>query len=481
MARLIGAITTQAYGVIALLSSVAVSSALVTLGFPVFSSFLALLLLAICFFPTFSYFRSGLTGIPAIPVLLGAYGLQFAVPVFLGDRRLILVGGAVDIPEYLLISALLLAILGAGTLLLVCSSKIVNRAIENLPAISLHLDPNKAVLFCIVFGTIAIGMSVVIPVIFSQETLMQYSALFRILHNQILTVIAILGWLVSLNRTVVMKVLWYGTIAVAVAEGASTAFLEAVFAPIGIMFVCEWIFFRKFRKLVIVMIALGFLFLNPVKGEVREQYWYGAESYGDSSRVEKALYWMTAATVYWTDVLQGISRGDEAATQLISRANLIDLLAHIYEQTPDNIPYLYGQSYSYFAYALIPRVVWPEKPEATANRLLAVNYGITTPEGAEQSTFGISLIGEGYANFGVPGVVSVMTVLGLILLAMMRLFGSSVCGPGGTAIFLTAFIYFLNGLGSSAEILFGNLLQSMIAGYLLLSWAKSRGAERKLV
>lgn len=480
MTTLLSVSTTREYVLIALFSSVTVAVVLVGLGFPLFSSFLALLLLAICFFPTFSYFKSGLAGIPAIPFLLGAYGLQFAVPVFLGDRRLILVGGAVDIPEYLLISALLLAILGAGALLLVCSSKIVNRAIENLPAISLHLDPNKAVLFCIVFGTIAIGMSVVIPM-FSQETQTQFSALFRILRNQILTVIAILGWLVSLKRTVVMKVLWYGTIAVAVAEGASTAFLEAVFAPIGIMFVCEWIFFRKFRKLLIVMIALGFLFLNPVKGEVRDQYWYGAASYGDSSRVEKALYWVTAAIVYWTDVLQGTFRGGEAATQLISRANLIDLLAHIYEQTPDNIPYLYGQSYSYFAYALIPRVVWPEKPEATANRLLAVNYEITTREGAEQSTFGVSLIGEGYANFGVLGVVSVMAVLGLILLAMMRLFGSSVCGPGGTAIFLTAFIYFLNGLGSSAEILFGNLLQSMIAGYLLLSWAKSRGAERKLV
>jgi len=470
--------TTREYFLIALISSVTVAAILVALDFPLISSCLALLLLAICFFPTFSYFRSGLTGIPAIPVLLGAYGLQFAVPVFLGDRTLFLVGGAIDIPEYLLISALLLAILGAGTLLFVCSSKIVNRAIENLPAISLHLDPNKAVLFCVVFGTVAMGMSVVVPVIFSQETLMQYSALFRILHNQILTVIAILGWLVSLKRTAVMKVLWYGTIVVAVAEGASTTFLEAVFAPIGIMFVCEWIFFKKVRKLLIVMIALGFLFLNPVKGEVRDRYW-GAESYGDSSRVEKALYWMGAAAVYWTDIFQGASRGGEAAAQLISRANLIDLLAHIYEQTPDNTPYLNGESYSYFAYAWIPRVIWPEKPETGANRLLAVTYDITTQEGAERSTFGVSLIGEGYANFGALGVILIMVVLGLNLLAMMRLFGTSVSGPGGTAIFLSVFIYFLNGLGSSAEILFGNLFQSMIAGYLLLYWTKRRGAERK--
>ena len=470
----ISASAVREYFRIALISSAIIIGILVILGFPVVSSFLAILLLAICFFPTYDYLKRGGTGIPAMPVLFGAYGLQFALPTFIGDRVLVLAFSSIEIPESLLISALLIAILGASTLLLVCSSSIVLGAVDKLPRLSLQLDPFKAMVFCIAFGAIALAISPFTQQL-SEATQSQYSALFRVLHNQLFVVIAILGWLVAFTRKVGVKLVWYGVIAIAVIDGASSSFLEATFAPIGIMFLCNWIYFQKVNRLLLVALVLAFLFLNPVKGQVRERLWSSGE--GDSlSKVQKAQVWVEEATDFWADVIQKPSERGEALAELIKRTNLIDLLAHVYEQTPDYTPYLYGESYSFFVYSMIPRVIWPEKPEASANRLLAVKYGLTTSEGAEISTFGISLVGEGYANFGLFGVVLIMAVLGLTLLAMMRLLGSSASGPGGIAIFLSFFIYFLNGLGTSAEILFGNVFQSMIASYILLYWAKA--AER---
>jgi hypothetical protein len=110
-----------------------------------------------------------------------------------------------------------------------------------------------------------------------------------------------------------------------------------------------------------------------------------------------------------------------------------------------------------------------------------VEYSLTTPEGAERSTFGVSLVGEGYANFGWIGSVAIMGVLALLVMALQRMFTTRKSGPGGYALFLGFFVFFLNGLGSSAEILFGNLLQSVIFSYLLMYWvADKRRSEPPL-
>ena len=125
--------------------------------------------------------------------------------------------------------------------------------------------------------------------------------------------------------------------------------------------------------------------------------------------------------------------------------------------TPSVVPYQYGETYSYFVVSLIPRVLWPDKPVAgSANSFFGVNYGLQTEEGAKITTFGVSILGEAYINFGWPGVALIMLFQGLILGVLQHMFGETRSGPGGQAVFLAFFVFFLNGIGSSAEILFGN-------------------------
>ena len=77
-------------------------------------------------------------------------------------------------------------------------------------------------------------------------------------------------------------------------------------------------------------------------------------------------------------------------------------------------------------------------------------------------------------NFGWVGVILIMLVQGVLIGGMQHSFGGKISGPGGQAVFLCFFVYFLNGIGSSAEIMFGGILQNLLLGYVLLLWAREK-------
>jgi predicted small integral membrane protein len=168
----------------------------------------------------------------------------------------------------------------------------------------------------------------------------------------------------------------------------------------------------------------------------------------------------------------------EATTSATARGDLLHQVAHIYSMTPDTVPYQNGKTYSYFAVTLIPRAIWPDKPETgSANNFFAVAYGVSTEEGVKTSTFGVSLLGEAFINFGWLGVVFVMLLQGIVLGLFEHMFAGPRSGPGGTAVFIAFFIFFLNGIGSSAEMMFGGVLQNLICGSALLWWARDNGVR----
>ena len=147
--------------------------------------------------------------------------------------------------------------------------------------------------------------------------------------------------------------------------------------------------------------------------------------------------------------------------------------------TPSVIPYEYGSDYYYFLVAPIPRAVWPNKPVATESAVrFEIDYGLTTEEGAKSSTFGPTLIGEGYMNFGVIGSLLVMALQGAILSLLEHVFARK--SPGGICVFLALFVFLLNGLGSSLVVIFGGILQALLSGCLLL-WLFSGQFGRSIV
>src|SRR5262249_6716987 len=209
-----------------------------------------------------------------------------------------------------------------------------------------------------------------------------------------------------------------------------------------------------------------------VKGEYRRAVWNEDGPEGHSS-MDKAWLWTQEASKYWMDTFRGQQSLSESTESAASRTDLIHQFALIRSLTPSEIPFQYGATYSYFLVTLIPRAIWPEKPEAgDANKFFAVSYGLTTEEGAMRSTFGVSLLAESYINFGWIGIVLIMAFQGALLNILQRVFGEQESGMGAQAVYVAFFVFFLNGVGTSAEILFGNLIQSLLLSCTLLWWIR---------
>ncbi len=446
-------------------------------GYDIRHVFLAVVLLEICLYPTARYFARKETGLPTMPIFSMAFALQFAIPVFTSDAVIELAQGETRLlDDSDVAAALLLAIIGIAALQVGYYSLQKAPFKKAFPVAQLHLNKSKAVLCCLLLG-------VVLPLLFNlraiipEEYQLPLSAILTLLQNQVYVVIGVLGWLVYGRKSSKWYAVWlYALIAVTALHGISTGVLEEALIPIGVLFVVRWLYTRRISVTVVACVFGLILFLSPVKSEYRRQLRLDDSSgAAEMSSLEQASLWIKQAATYWAETFSGGRNLEEATSSATSRADFIHQVAYIYSMTPAEVPYQYGHTYSYFAVALIPRVLWPGKPLAgSANGFYAVNYGITSEEGIKTTTFGVSILGEAFINFGWYGALFVMMLQGVAISTLEKIFGTLKSGAGGQAVFIAFFVFFLNGIGSSAEILFGNIVQNLLFGYLLLWWAREK-------
>ena len=453
------------------------------LGYDLRHAFLAILLLEVCLFPTVRYFARKETGLPVMPIFSMAFAIQFAIPVFTRDAVIELTQGETRLlDDSDVTAALLLAIIGITALLV--GYYLFRRASfhKALPIARLPLNKSKAVICCLLLG-------VVLPLLFNlraiipEEYQQPLAAIFTLLQNQVYVVIGVLGWLVYGRKSSKWYTVWlYALIIVTALRGISTGVLEDALIPIGVLFVIRWLYTRRISLAVSACVIVLILFLSPVKSEYRQRLRLDASSgAAEMSSLARASLWIKQAATYWAETFAGSRDLQEATAGAAGRADFIHQVAYIHSMTPGEIPYQYGRTYSYFAVALIPRALWPGKPQAgSANGFFAISYGLLTEEGAKTTTFGMSLLGEAFINFGWAGVIFVMFFQGLAISVLEGIFGSLKSGAGGQAVFIAFFVFFLNGMGSSAEILFGNIVQNLLFGYLLLWWARDKRKRSQL-
>jgi hypothetical protein len=444
---------------------------------------LATILLALCCYPTARYLARGERGVPVLSILCLSYALQFAIPIFSREPEIDLVFGAASLKDADVSAALLLSVLGVGMLQAGYYSVNSERFARAIPFINLHLNEKKAIIYCLLVGALLPVFLGLRPIL-SESVSSQFSAAFGLLENQQLVVIGILGWIVYSGRGKKWhKVLLYAIVGVAVWRGISSAFLEKAIIPVAVLLVTKWLYGKRLSALSITAIMAIILFLSPAKASYRSAVWFDQSSAAENSNspLGSAYLWVSQAAEYWADTLSGERDFAEATSSAAYRTDLIHQFAHIISLTPEVVPYQYGSTYSFFAVAFIPRAIWPDKPKAgSANDFFAVAYGITTEEGIKRVTYGVSLLGEGYINFGFFGVMFIMALQGGVLTLLQRIFGGPKSGAGGQAVFLAFFIFFLNGVGTSAEIFFGNILQNLLCSCALLWWAREKSSAREL-
>lgn len=442
---------------------------------------LALLLLEVCLYPCVRYYVTHDAGLPAMPVFCLSYALQFAFPVFTNEGTFLLMGNEIKyLDERDVVAALILSIVGIAALQIGYFWFRRSKHRKAVPVAHLHLKKSKALMYCVAVG-------IFLPLLFTfqgvipEEFQQPLSSVLRLLQTQVLVVIGILGWLYYGRKESKFYGFWlYGLVLISSMRGISTGSLEEALVPFGVLFVVKWVYTRRVPVMPSVVTALLVVLLSPVKSDYRQKFWLGDDpDLADQSSLTRGWVWIEQAGVYWADTLTGERDLVEATSSATGRADFIHQVAHIYSMTPEMVPYQYGRTYSFFAVSFIPRLIWPDKPTAgSANGFYAVSYGVTSEEGAKTTTFGVSIVGEAFMNFGVSGVIFVMLLQGILIGALQHSFGGAESGPGGQAVFLAFFVFFLNGIGSSAEIMFGGILQNLLCGYLLLLWARERPGKR---
>jgi hypothetical protein len=86
-------------------------------------------------------------------------------------------------------------------------------------------------------------------------------------------------------------------------------------------------------------------------------------------------------------------------------------LMQIVDYVPEKAGYLRGSTYAKFFFWPIPRTWWPEKPESISRVVVRHFYPEIYVKGVSMSP---TIVGEAYFNFGVPGILVVMTLFGII-------------------------------------------------------------------
>jgi len=446
-------------------------------GFPFIQSSLALCLLGICLFPTAKFLSGSDNELPVLPVLCFSYAAQYALPIFLDDPALAVINGVAYQKNEDIVAALLLTIAGVSMLQAGYFLLHLAKVRRLLPCISLPVKKSRARIYSmtVLFLLFAItNLQSLIP----GDLYIRISAFVTLLQNQVLVAIGILGWMAYTGEARALdKLVLYALVLFASIRGVSTGMIEPAVIPFAVLFVTRWLYTRRLPVKAMVAAGVLIFFLSPVKAAFRQTVWHGGSEESDSidAALSNASLWASEAFDYWSSTIGGQRTATESTAAALSRTDLIHQLSHIYSLTPSQIPFQNGETYSYFLVTFVPRVIWPEKPIAgSANAFYGINYGITTEEGARHSTFGISLIGEGYINFGIFGVIVIMALQGAILAILQQVFAGTESGPGGKAVFLAFFVFFLNGVGTSADIFFGNIIQNLFCGCMLLWWARQR-------
>jgi len=95
------------------------------------------------------------------------------------------------------------------------------------------------------------------------------------------------------------------------------------------------------------------------------------------------------------------------------RSAIMDLFANVARRTPDEIPYWNGETYKSLIGAAVPRVLWPDKPTKDLGQNFGHRYKYLHATN-KSTAINLPQMVEFFVNFGGPGVVIGMLIIGFI-------------------------------------------------------------------
>jgi hypothetical protein len=206
-----------------------------------------------------------------------------------------------------------------------------------------------------------------------------------------------------------------------------------------------------------VFAMLYFFFVYPLSYELRASF-VSTRQVNVQSSVETVLEGKTNA-------IDPQFRDRHPIYGYLSRS--FDAIAVAYLTTQvDKYGFRYGETMAFLGYSLIPRIFWPSKPAVSQSAWFTYYLGFApSPEKATVSV-GMTATGELYWNFGIPGVIIGMFIVGVCFSGLWRLAGLH---PQYSIISMLLFINILFGMPNMSE--FGSVITTFVLTYLTFKTA----------
>jgi hypothetical protein len=279
-------------------------------------------------------------------------------------------------------------------------------------------------------------------------------------HSQLL-VVATTAYLVHPRPSTLLLLL--GATLTVISLLVLTSVLGKVLVPFLGVVVLWWRARERLPVWTLLFASLLMLAVQPAKKYYRDLRW------NDRSQTSVADAWKEAFARRADDARSAFgNREEEGANAAIGRLSQLSETAHVIEAVPTRIPYGDGMIYPRMAAGMVPRVLWPEKPNMTEYALdtVVVELGLFDSRESGFSVCGISLPAQGYFEHGVAGGVAWMALLGILLGFASRLYPPNLAGVIGSAAAIA-------NLGLAQEggfySVFGGAWQ-LFFGSVLLSW-----------
>jgi hypothetical protein len=196
--------------------------------------------------------------------------------------------------------------------------------------------------------------------------------------------------------------LWLVFVPLLVVLGLATGALSPGL-QVGLMLLLVYSTVR--RRFPWTLIALGFA-ATCILVPVRTRYRVFLGGLGVGSPISRArLLWQTFGDT------RDSSRVAIEAT--MDRLNQSATLAVVMEFTPAVVPFWKGHSYRPLFSKLVPRMIYPSKPQEDVGQLFPHRYGLLPPWDGT-TAYKLPQLIEAYVNFGIVGVIGVMFAIGVV-------------------------------------------------------------------
>jgi len=249
----------------------------------------------------------------------------------------------------------------------------------------------------------------------------------------------------------------------------------AIFYLIMILLGCKFYTGRPFKWFHGIVLGVLFILVFPINNLYRQLIVSGMVD--TRSVIDTATTIITLAGETWLS--RPISENLEVfLTSIIGRQSmLIQSISLAAITTPETIPFRYGHDYFLLPlYILIPRVIWPSKPILSGSIQFSIDYAGQSIDTTHSTA--VTPFGDLYLNFGLPGIIGGMFLLGILYRLFYQAFRER--NSESSLVLYLGLLFWMTNIEAEIVGLIQGAFQQLIIFYVLTRMMYQRATHPKI-